>query len=42
VIFNCDRWWSRIVGLAYRLRGKPRNTNMAPPRERRERTGSSR
>jgi hypothetical protein len=42
VIFNCDRWWSRLVGVVYRLRGKPSNTHIAPPLERPERTDPSR
>jgi hypothetical protein len=31
VILNCDRWWSRLAGAVYRLRGKPRNTPTPPP-----------
>ncbi|MCB1001584.1 MAG: hypothetical protein R2713_17235 [Ilumatobacteraceae bacterium] len=32
---NCDRLWTHLVTLSYRLRRKPRVTNSPPPIQRR-------
>jgi hypothetical protein len=34
MMLNCDRLWTELVTLIYRLRGIPRVTNDAPPLER--------
>ena len=32
MLFNCDRMWSRLMALSYRVRRKPIVTNAAPRR----------
>jgi hypothetical protein len=31
LLIDCDRLWTRLVTLVYRLRRKPRVTNRVPP-----------
>lgn len=39
VWLDCDRIWTELVSITYRIRRKPRVTNDPPPLARADRTG---